>query len=164
MRVWNVRRWSLVTVVGAGVLLGTACGPLPETGGRLPDEGKKNFFEQRGEQPGALRDMEGQEEKQQLPPWTISVGRGYNATIKQVGSSIDPRTPKTDGKQNNSLQDNAGKMMQDRYSAMGGATYSPTAQGLGGEDGSKQGSTMSTEVGVGYAPLGWQDRSYHEHR
>ncbi|MCP3139403.1 hypothetical protein [Pyxidicoccus xibeiensis] len=161
MREWTVRRWSQLAVVGVGMLLGTACGGLPETGGKQPDEPRGNFFAQRMEQPEVLKDMAGNPPKHALPPHTMSADRGYNETIKQRGSSIDPRTPRTDGKQNNSIVDDPGKMMQDRYSGIGGAAYSPSAQGLGGEDGSKQGSTASSRVGVGYAPLGWQDRSAH---
>jgi hypothetical protein len=158
MRERSLKRWSLVATLTTGMLL-AGCGGLPETGGKPPGEPRGNAFAQRGDQPEALRDMEGKRNTDQLPPWTMTAGRGYNATIRQLGSSIDPRTPQTDGKQNNSLWDDSGKMMQDRYSTLGGATYSPTAQGLGGEDGSEQGNMTYHQTGAGFAPLGWQDRN-----
>ncbi|MFP2907890.1 hypothetical protein ACLESD_23145 [Pyxidicoccus sp. 3LFB2] len=159
MRERSFRRWSQAAALAVGVLLGTGCGGLPETGGKMPNEGRGGAFAQRGDQPEALRDMEGGKHTDKLPPWTMTAGRGYNVTIKQIGSSIDPRTPATDGKQNNSIWDDSGKMMQDRYSTLGGAGYSPTAQGLGGEDGAEQGSQTYGQTGAGFAPLGWQDRN-----
>jgi hypothetical protein len=36
-----------------------------------------------------------------------SANRGYNGTIQQLGSSIDPRTPETGGMVGNSLQQDA---------------------------------------------------------
>jgi hypothetical protein len=159
MREGSSRRWSQAVLVAVGVLMGTGCGGLPEQGGRMPDQPRGNAFAQRGNQAPALKDMEGGQPQEQLPPWTISANRGYNGTIRQIGSSIDPRTPQTDGQQNNSIWDDAGKMMQDRYSTLGGSTYSPTAYGLGGEDGAEQGNGTYRNRGAGFAPLGWQDRN-----
>lgn len=159
MRERSFRRWGQAAALAMGMLVGAGCGGLPETGGKIPKESRGNAFAQRGDQAEAFRDMEGGKHTEQLPPWTMTAGRGYNTTIKQLGSSIDPRTPQTDGKQNNSLWDDSGKMMQDRYSTLGGATYSPTAQGLGGEDGAVQGNSTYGQRGAGFAPLGWQDRN-----
>lgn len=159
MRERSLRRWSQAAVVAVGVLLGTGCRGLPETGGTQPDGNQGNAFANRGAQAEALRNMEGQIHTGQLPEHTMTAGRGYNGTIRQLGSSIDPRTPQTDGQQNASVWDDPGRMMQDRYSSQGGATYSPTTQGLGGEDGAVQGNSTYRNRGAGYAPLGWQDRS-----
>lgn len=164
MRERSLRRWSQAAVVAVGVLLGTGCGGLPETGGKQPDEPRGGAFAQRGEQAEALRNMEGQVQKDQLPPHMKTAGRGYNGTIRQIGSSIDPRTPQTDGQQNASIWDDPGKMMQDRYSSQGGATYSPTTQGLGGEDGAEQGNSTYRNRGAGFAPLDWQDRNDRNRR
>ncbi len=155
----SFRRWGQAAALAMGLLLGAGCGGLPEMGGKMPNESRGNAFAQRGDQAEALRNMEGGTNTQQLPPWTMTAGRGYNATIRQIGSSIDPRTPQTDGKQNNSLWDDPGKMMQDRYSSLGGAAYSPASQGLGGEDGVEQGNMTYRQTGAGFAPLGWQDRN-----
>lgn len=160
MRERSFRRWSQAAVLTVGVLLGTGCGGMPQTGGSQPGEVRGNAFGQRGHQPEAQRNMEGaQTSKEGLAPWTMPGNRGYNSTIRQIGSSIDPRTPQTDGKQNNSIWDDSGKMMQDRYSTHGGATYAPTSQGLGGEDGAEQGNMTYQQTGTGFAPLGWQDRN-----
>ncbi|QSQ22646.1 hypothetical protein JY651_47365 [Pyxidicoccus parkwayensis] len=160
MRERSFRRWGQGAALAVGVLLGAGCGGLPESGGKQPDESRGNAFAQRGHQPEAQRDMEGQQTSDaRLAPWTVPTDRGYNSTIHQIGSSIDPRTPKTDGKQNNSLRDDAGKMMADRYAGLGGANYSPASQGLGGEDGSEKGKTTYQRPRAGFAPLGWQDRN-----
>lgn len=160
MRERSFRRWGQAAALAVGVLLSTGCRGLPETGGKQPDENRGNVFGQRGHQPEAQRNIEGAEPAhEKMAPWTMPADRGYNATIQQLGSSIDPRTPATDGKQGNSLHDDAGKMMQDRYSVLGGASYSPASQGLGGEDGSHQGNATYRKSRNGFAPLGWQDRN-----
>jgi hypothetical protein len=160
MRERSFRRWGQAAALAVGVLLGAGCGGLPESGGKQPDEPRGNAFAQRGHQPEAQRDMEGEQTSDaKLAPWTMPADRGYNATIHQIGSSIDPRTPKTDGKQNNSLRDDAAKMMASRYSTLGGADYAPASQGLGGEDGAEQGNMTYHQTGAGFAPMGWQDRN-----
>ncbi|WP_164020258.1 hypothetical protein [Pyxidicoccus trucidator] len=159
MRERTFRRWGQAATLAVGMLLTVGCRGLPETGGYQADESRGNVFANRGEQAEALRNMEGAQPKEQLPPWTMTAGRGYNSTIKQLGSSIDPRTPQADGKQNNSIWDDSGKMMEDRYSSLGGAAYAPTSQGLGGEDGAREGNMPHQQTRAGYAPLGWQDRN-----
>ncbi|MBU8898929.1 hypothetical protein DRW03_25570 [Corallococcus sp. H22C18031201] len=141
----GIRRWSGAAVLVAGMLLGTACGDLPETGGRQPDESRGNAFAQRGTQPEALYNVAEQQGHESpaaaheghpaatLPPHVLTVDRGYNQTIKEIGSSIDPRTPQNEGKSNNSKFDDAGGMMRTRYAEFGGAEYSPTATGVGGQ-------------------------------
>nr|AYM54048.1 lipoprotein [Pyxidicoccus fallax] len=157
MREVGSRRWSQA-VVAVAVLLGTGCGGMPVTGGKSP-EPRGNVFAQRGDQAPALMNMEGGQTKEQLPAWTYPAGRGYNGTIRQIGSSIDPRTPQTDGQQGQSKWDDPSGMMQDRYSTLGGATYSPAAQGLGGEDGAEQGNGTYHNRGAGFSPLDWQNRN-----
>ncbi|NVJ27545.1 MULTISPECIES: hypothetical protein [Myxococcus] len=159
MRERNFRRWVQVAAVTVGVLGAVGCGALPETGGKQPDESRGGPFAQRGIQPEALLDMQGNVHPEKSPPWLMVADRGHNGTIKDIGSSIDPRTPKLEGKQNNSLWDDKGKMMQDRYGIEGGATYAPASQGLGGEDGAVVGSTTDYNHGWGYHPMGWQDRN-----
>lgn len=162
MRERSFRRWTQAAVLAAGVVLvGTGCRGLPETGGGFAEEPEGNFFANRHDQPEPLKYMDGKEDPQKkpLPPWTLRADRGYNGTIRQIGSSIDPRTPRTDGQQAASVWDDPGKMMQDRYSTQGGATYSPTAQGLGGEDGAELGGRTYDRGAAGFLPLGWQDRN-----
>ncbi|MCK8498770.1 hypothetical protein [Myxococcus fulvus] len=161
MRELNLRRWTQVAALTMGALWTVGCGALPETGGKQPGEPRGGAFAQRGVQPSALLDMEGNVHPEKSPPWLMTADRGHNGTIKEIGSSIDPRTPKLDGQQNKSLWDDSGKMMQDRY---GSATYSPTAQGLGGEDGAMTGTVADHHRSWGYRPLGWQDRNAHLRR
>jgi len=156
MRERKIRRWGSAVVAGAALAVG--CGPLPETGGRQPDEPRGSFVAQRGDQAEAMKNVEGGDTNKPLPPWTLPANRGYNGTIAQIGSSIDPRTPQNDGTQGRSIHDDAGKMMQERYAVQGGAAFSPAAQGLGGEDGATLGGNRGGHH-RGFAPLGWQDRS-----
>lgn len=162
MRERSFQRWAQAAALAAGVvLMGTGCRGLPETGGGFADETERgNIFANRRDQPEPLIYMDGKEGSQKgLPPWTMRADRGYNGTIRQLGSSIDPRTPQKDGQQNTSIWDDPGKMMQDRYSTQGGAAYSPTAQGLGGEDGAEVGGRTYDRGAAGFLPLGWQDRN-----
>ncbi|NVI98344.1 hypothetical protein HV824_09445 [Myxococcus sp. AM009] len=158
MRERNIRRWGSAAALMAGAVLAVGCRGLPETGGSQPDEPRGNFAAQRGDQPAAMKNMEGGDTNTPLPPWTLPANRGYNGTIDQIGSSIDPRTAKNDGTQGRSIIDDAGKMMGDQYNVQGGAAYSPAAQGLGGEDGAALGGKRGGHSS-GFSPLGWQDRS-----
>ncbi|RKG76677.1 hypothetical protein D7W79_17155 [Corallococcus exercitus] len=144
MRERGIQRWMGAAALTAGVLLGTACGGLPETGGKQPDESRGNAFAQRGAQPEAVYNVAEQQGHEnpadahhgdaaaKLPRHVLTVDRGYNQTIGKIGSSIDPRTKANEGQSNNSKWDDAGGMMAHRYGVQGGATYSPAAQGLGG--------------------------------
>ncbi|WP_375754773.1 hypothetical protein [Corallococcus exercitus] len=144
MRERGIQRWMGAAALAAGVLLGTACGGLPETGGKQPDESRGNAFAQRGAQPEAVYNVAEQQGHEnpsdahrgdaaaKLPAHVLTVDRGYNSTIEKIGSSIDPRTPAKDGQPNNSKWDDPGGMMAHRYAALGGATYSPAAWGVGG--------------------------------
>ncbi|WP_338863465.1 hypothetical protein [Myxococcus stipitatus] len=159
MRERNLRRWGLVAALTVGTMSTVGCGGLPESGGKQPDEPRGGAFAQRGTQPDALLDMEGNVHPEKSPPWLMTADRGHNGTIKEIGSSIDPRTPKLDGNQGKSITDDKGHMMGHRYSLAGGATYSPSAHGLGGEDGAANVGSIDYDHSRGYRPLGWQDRN-----
>jgi hypothetical protein len=144
MRERGIQRWMGTAALAAGVLLGTACGGLPETGGKQRDEPRGGAFAQRGVQPEAVYNVAEQQghenpadahkgnEAAKLPAHVLTVDRGYNTSIGKIGSSIDPRTPAKAGKENNSKWDDPSGMMAHRYGLLGGASYSPAAQGLGG--------------------------------
>ena len=91
MRQSGFRVWKVVAgLVAAGLCAG--CKYLPDTGSVRPGGPSQTFF-------GT--------EKAHLPPGTyakfqVSPDRGYNGTIAQLGSSIDPRTPEAAGKLGNS--------------------------------------------------------------
>ncbi|MCP3100615.1 hypothetical protein LZ198_17225 [Myxococcus sp. K15C18031901] len=164
MRERSFRRWTQVVALTVGAVWSVGCGGLPETGGKQPDEPRGGAFAQRGTQPEALLDMQGEIHAEKAPPYLMTADRGHNGTIKQIGSSIDPRTPKLEGQQNKSIHDDSGKMMQHRYGLEGGAGYSPSAQGLGGEDGASVGGPTDYNHSWGYRPVGWQDRNVRPHR
>jgi hypothetical protein len=85
MRQSGFRAW---TVFGglAVALLGMGCRYLPESGGHDPQAGPRTFI-------GSFKE-----------PHHVSADRGYNGTIQELGSSIDPRTPETEGMRGNSRQ------------------------------------------------------------
>jgi hypothetical protein len=73
--------------VASAVLLSVGCGRLVQTGGRDPMESPQSVF-------GALkREARGGD----LDRYHYPSNRGYNGTIADLGSSIDPRTPETEG-------------------------------------------------------------------
>jgi hypothetical protein len=93
MRQSGFRAWKVFGGLAAA-LLSVGCGRLPDTGGPQPDSPPEDFF-------GGRVDR--------LSPDVyarahVSTDRGYNGTIQQLGSSIDPRTPQRLGQQGNSLQ------------------------------------------------------------
>jgi hypothetical protein len=93
MRQSGFRAWVVLGGLAAA-LLGVGCGRLPDTGGTRPDDPHRNFFETEG--PHHHEDYWSQ--------FHYSANRGYNGTIQDVGSSIDPRTPQATGRLNNSRQ------------------------------------------------------------
>jgi hypothetical protein len=116
-RVWKV----LAGLAAAGLSVG--CGYLPDTGA-LKQEGPPETF---------LGTM-----KAHLPPdasaqFHYSADRGYNGTIQQLGSSIDPRTPETSGQMGNSIQDAMTGRPVDTELGIGG---SGDARELGNRSGS----------------------------
>jgi hypothetical protein len=92
MRQSGFRAWKVFGGLAAAALLSVGCGYLPETGGHRPDDPPRDFF---GGRVGGL--TEADYDKHQYPS-----DRGYNGTIQQVGSSIDPRTPEAAGTLGNS--------------------------------------------------------------
>lgn len=104
MRQGGFRAWKVLSGLAAVGLLGLGCGYLPESGGYDPQGPPKTFIGSRTEYRH------------------VSPDRGYNGTIQDLGSSIDPRTPETEGMQGNSLQEDV----------TGWPGPSETQQGLGG--------------------------------
>lgn len=92
MRQSGFRAWKALGGLAAVALLGVGCGELPVSGGRRPDDPPQSILgtELRHEPPGFYQRFQ------------YSPDRGYNGTIASIGSSIDPRTPKKAGKQNQS--------------------------------------------------------------
>ena len=96
MRQSGFRAWKVFGGLAAVALLGAGCGALPYTGGERPDDPPLTFL--RTQKEGVSYD------KFHYPD------RGYNGTIQQLGSSIDPRTPETGGTVGNSrLVDGTGR-------------------------------------------------------
>ncbi|XXF77321.1 hypothetical protein P2318_30360 [Myxococcaceae bacterium GXIMD 01537] len=85
------RRWVGLGALASALALGSACGILPETGGYDPRTPPENIF-------GGIRISPEQIRERQL-----STNRGFNGTIQDIGSSIDPRTAAKAGEQGNSL-------------------------------------------------------------
>jgi hypothetical protein len=83
MRRSGFRAWKVFGGL-ALALLGVGCGYLPVSGGDEPGAPARTFIGSR---------------KQHSH---VSADRGYNGTIQQLGSSIDPRTPEREGMRNNS--------------------------------------------------------------
>lgn len=80
MRRSGFRAWKALSGLGGMVLLGVGCGRLPETGAYEQEASPRTFL---GTKP---RDVP-------LEEFHVSADRGYNGTIQDIGSSIDPRTP-----------------------------------------------------------------------
>ncbi|MFL5348325.1 MAG: hypothetical protein ACJ8AT_26315 [Hyalangium sp.] len=93
MRQSGFRAWKALGGLAAVALLGVGCGKLPTTGGRRPDDPPQSILatEVRHEPAGFYQRFQ------------YSPDRGYNGTIAQLGSSIDPRTPEKQGVLNRSL-------------------------------------------------------------
>jgi hypothetical protein len=136
MRQSGFRAWKVFGGLAAVALLGVGCGYLPTTGGKRPEDPAQGFWGN---------------EKKHVPPdfysraW-YSSDRGYNGTIAQVGSSIDPRTP-----------EKSGTFGQSRAADMTG--WSPPespAQGIGGSG--RAGELNSS------SDLGWRARLPYEVR
>lgn len=91
MKFSGLRRWVGLAALASGALVGAACGVSPRMGGETTREPPRTFF-------GANRESPEQTGERQL-----ATDRGYNGTIQDIGSSIDPRTPDKQGVQNRSL-------------------------------------------------------------
>lgn len=113
MKFKSLWKWGGVGALSSAALLGVACGVVPEMGGDQPDKLSENFF-------GAIRHP-----VEEIREHQLTTNRGYNGTIKDLGSSIDPRTPETAGTPGRSLpEDLAWRMVgvpQGGQEATGGA-------------------------------------------
>jgi hypothetical protein len=73
---------------------------------------------------------------------------GYNGTIQDIPTSIDPRTPETDGTPGRSLEVDLGtQRMEGSGSGTGGMADDAAAYGGSGEVGSAQGPTRESPSG-----------------
>jgi hypothetical protein len=100
--------------VGGGVLaaalLGSACGMVTRQGGPNQEEPPQSFF---GNPVGSA---------EQIRATQNSTDRGYNGTIQDIGSSIDPRTPENAGTPDRSLpEDLAWARLRQSMQGVGGA-------------------------------------------
>ncbi len=96
----------------AVALLGVGCGYLPETGGYDRQGPPKTFIGTRTEYRH------------------VSSDRGYNGTIQDLGSSIDPRTPEKEGARGNSrLVDVTGRPAPSTQLGTGGSGRSGEPDG-----------------------------------
>jgi len=106
----------------SAALLSVGCGKLERASGNVAENAPPlTFF-------GALSHGEREGD---LSKYQVSRDRGYNGTIVDVGSSIDPRTPETEGTPGRSrLTDVTGYM--GRQDIVQGYMDPPTSLGIGG--------------------------------
>jgi len=125
MKFNGLRRWVGLGALASAALGGSACGVAPQMGGGDVRQAPRTFF-------GAAREKPEQGQERPLP-----TDRGYNGTIADVGSSIDPRTPEKDGVRNRSLPaDLAWQKMGQRQNqqGLGGSGSQSYEEELGPED------------------------------
>jgi hypothetical protein len=116
MRQSGFRAWKVAGGL-AFALVGLGCGYLPVTGGQDPQAGPRTFI-------GSWEE-----------PHHVSPDRGYNGTIQQLGSSIDPRTPETEGMRGNSrLVDVTGRPAPSTQLGTGGSGRAGEPEGEGSSD------------------------------
>lgn len=84
-------RWVGVGALASAAVLGSGCGVFPQQGGYDPRAPRMNVF-------GGVLDTPQETQARQL-----TTDRGFNGTIKDLGSSIDPRTRETMGVPGRSL-------------------------------------------------------------
>lgn len=105
MRDSGFKRWVVLGVLASASWLGAACGNLPQNAG---NESYNPGFERGPEQTRAL----------------------YNGTIKDLPTSIDPRTPDKAGTTGRSLAMDPGEQaLNDMRGGMGGSGSTPPAPG-----------------------------------
>lgn len=139
MRDSGFRRWMWLGGAAAAALLSVGCGRLEQTGGGTGNEPPLTFF-------GSLARSE---RGGDLDRYHVPKDRGYNGTIVDIGSSIDPRTPETEGTPGRTrLTDITGYM--GRPDIVQGYSDPPTSLGIGG---SGQVDSMT-----GAAASGWRTR------
>jgi hypothetical protein len=124
MRQSGFRAWKVFGGLALG-LLAAGCRYLPVSGGHDPQAGPRSFI-------GTFKQ-----------PRHVSADRGFNGTIQQIGSSIDPRTPERDGMRNNS-----------RVEDVTGRPAPSTELGIGGSG--RAGELNSSK------DLGWRARSGYD--
>jgi hypothetical protein len=125
MKFSGLRRWVGLAALASGALVGAACGVAPRMGGEDAREPPRDFF-------GVNRESPEQREARQL-----ARDRGYNGTIQDIGSSIDPRTPDKEGVRDRSLPaDLAWQRMGQRQNqqGLGGSGSNMMQPELGPED------------------------------
>ena len=106
----------------AAALLSVGCGELSRASGNAAEsQPPLTFF-------GALAQSE---RNGDLSQYHVRSDRGYNGTIADLGSSIDPRTPEAEGTPGRTrLTDITGYM--GRPDILQNYPYPPTSQGIGG--------------------------------
>ncbi|WP_224244666.1 hypothetical protein [Hyalangium gracile] len=134
MRQSGFRAWKALGGLAAVALLGVGCGYLPVTGGRQAGDPPLGFWGNH---------------RHDVPPdfyarFHSDPNRGYNGTIQDVGSSIDPRTPETAGASGQSRQ----------VDVTGRAPPESPMQGIGGSG--RAGDPGSS------SDLGWRARLPYE--
>jgi len=95
MRQSGFRAWKVFGGLAVAAVLSVGCGYLPDTGGRRPEDPPEDFF---GGRVGSLSEADYEQRH-------YSADRGYNGTIQQLHSSVDPRTSETEGKVGNSRRE-----------------------------------------------------------
>jgi hypothetical protein len=123
----------------AAALLSVGCGEVAARAHGTPAEPQPplTFF-------GALAHSE---RKSDLSQYHVSADRGYNGTIADVGSSIDPRTPETEGTPGRSLMTDITGYMG-RPDIVQNYPYPPTSLGIGGSG--------AVDPATGTYDLGWR--------
>ncbi|MDY7227617.1 hypothetical protein [Hyalangium rubrum] len=139
MRHSGFRRWMWLGGLGSALVLSVGCGRLPQTGGERPDDPPENFFG------GPVRHVP----QDFYTHYQVDANRGFNGTIGQLGSSIDPRTPEKLGTQGNSRMEDVTGYMGRGVTTLGG-NEAPTSQGIGG--GGNAGTT----------DMGWREHRGNE--
>jgi hypothetical protein len=125
MKFSGLRRCVGLGAFAAAALVGAACGPVVTMGGEGPQEPQESFF-------GVVPHGQGQVREGQL-----TTDRGYNGTIQDLGSSIDPRTPDKAGVQGRSIPvDLAWQKMGQRQNqqGLGGSGTDTMYEEIGPED------------------------------
>jgi hypothetical protein len=125
MKFSGLRRCVGLGAFAAAALVGAACGPVVTMGGQEAQQPPQGFF-------GTPRESPEQMRERQRPP-----DRGYNGTIQDLGSSIDPRTPEKAGVQGRSIPvDLAWQKMGQRQNqqGLGGSGTDTMYEEIGPED------------------------------
>ncbi len=124
----------------AAALLSVGCGPLSRgQHGSEENQPPLTFF-------GALAHSE---RTGDLSQYHVSGERGYNGTIADLGSSIDPRTPELMGTQGRSLMTDITGYMG-RPDIVRGHSDAPTSLGIGGSG--------AVDPVTGAQESGWRSR------